>query len=201
MILKILLFIFIGESLAFSSLLSRNFCKVTQKKCVGSYNFLNFYKENCKNIECSGKHKYVCGQNICASSEDECNLYLHLLKIYKYGPLIFNNEEKKLLEKFKNNLSKCTFSKYTFRENDFCLNEGNCIEKTRGSRSTRAIYSSKKVACKCKNKLSYHCGKYCSVDSMACDYLKEQNTTLSTMRSINKKCGNKNKIFLRFLPF
>ena len=207
MISKILLFIFIGETFALSSLLSQNFCKINERKCVGSYNFLNIYQVNCKNVECIGEYKYACGKDKCAKTQEDCDLYLLLLEMYKFSKFfhsynkIFNIEEKKAFKIFNNKLQECPLNKNTFKEDDFCLNESNCVEKTRSFRSVRAIYSSKKVECKCTDKLSYHCGKYCTLDSIACDFLKEQNTTLSSTGSINKKCVKNNKIILRYFSF
>ena len=207
---KISVLIIIAEIIVFSnSLLSSRFCKISQKKCIGSYDLSNKYNINCTDIKCNGKHKYKCGQDTCATSRSECDTYLELTNLinsysmvfYKY--LVFQTasmtkfvQEREKLKIFNSKLSECSFNRYKFNSTDFCLNGKNCVEKHKFFKSKRIDFISKKINCKCSDRLSYHCGKYCTINNIACDYFFAKNKTLSL--SINKSCGNDNMIIFKY---
>ena len=208
MIFRILL-ILIWTEITISSLLSTNFCKISQKECFGSYDLLNRYRINCENIRCSGKYKYICGLDKCAVSRLECDMFKNLTKIlrsysqkthfYKYLALqaLSTNIaiEKEKLKQFEEKISHCSLMKYEYNSNDFCMMGNNSIEKKKIFNSIRFDYTSKIAKCKCPEGLQYNCDKYCTKNNFACDYLRD-HLSIRTNLSLCQSCGI-NKKFIK----
>jgi hypothetical protein len=92
--------------------------------------------------------------------------------------------EKNDFELLNKQIKDCAYRIYKFNSNDFCLNGKDC-KMIHRYRHKKII---KQIDCKCPNKQSFKCEKYCTIDSLACDFYKSkenkqyfQNITL---------CGN-----------
>jgi hypothetical protein len=175
---------------------STDFCILKQKKCKGYYDGLGNYHVNCDLIKCHGKLSYNCELNICSKNEHDCNEYN---KLQTYKKILFETQsftnimsEKKYLkernkiELFNENIHECANKTYEYESNDFCLNGRNC--KIIFEYGYRKFV--KKIDCKCPNKQSFKCGKYCTLDSNACDYYFKTNNE-SFIKQIND-CENDN---------
>ena len=80
---------------------------------------------------------------------------------------------------------------YKFELKDFCLNSNDC--KTFLGHRYKMV---KQVDCKCPNEKNYICGKYCTTDSIACNYFQLLNEIKYNLLNI-KNCGNQNSVYMK----
>jgi len=140
---KILITLFLAVHLTLS-LKSSDFCILTQQKeCKGYYDKHETYRIKCRQMKCHGKFNHDCGLNICSNNNIECENHN---QFELYMNLIFYVKE-------------CQEKKYEFNSNDFCLNN-NLIQQNCNNLHDH------------HSKQSFICGKYCTIDSMACDFYK-----------------------------
>lgn len=186
------------------SLKSSNFCMIKQQTCRGIYDETHQkYQTKCEFIKCFGKFNFNCGlnNNICSKNLTECNEYNKILLNNNIKILIglepslnikINNEKDKI-KNFNKHIQSCKNTIYKLNTNDFCLNGLNCFEKIITPTGFGYKYMNKKIDCKCPANNSFKCDKYCSTDSIACDFFKSNKTLF---KNINK-CGNNNVSILR----
>jgi hypothetical protein len=175
------------------SLKSTDFCiPKQQKECKGYYDRHKKYQIKCNTIKCHGKFSYDCGSDICSNNMNECKKY-NYRKMYSNNAfrmrIVLTSPTKQLSVKnsfklFTKQLKECEYRIYKFDSNDFCLNGKDC-KMIHRYRHKKII---KQIDCQCPNEQSFKCEKYCTIDSLACDFYKSkenkqyfQNITL---------CGN-----------
>ena len=187
------------------SLKSANFCKLEQKVCKGYYDTKQKYQTKCNSVECSERFKIKCSLNICSNNKTECNeykqmnSYVHILH-KKHSELKMTDKylrEKSSFETFNKHIKKCENKIYNFDQKDFCLNGKNCVEKLVSPTGLGYNYVNRKIDCKCPNELNFKCTKYyCTKDSIACDYYRENVKNKALFAKINN-CNNGNVSNLR----
>ena len=198
---KCLILILLAQLNFTFSLKSTDFCTIKQKECKGYNDESQNYQIKCNPIKCYGTFKHKCGEsNICSKNLAYCDEYNQLdshIKMIHEIQLIDSILNKKYLEQkkefilFKQHIQDCKIKTYKFQSIDFCENGRNC--KVLLGKGSKKI--AKEIDCKCPSQQSLKCGKYCSIDSNACDFY----------RSIkNKKyftniqdCGNHNATYFR----
>jgi hypothetical protein len=199
-ILLILLFRF---QLAMS-LKSSDFCITKQEVCKGFYNEKYNYQIKCELIKCNDKLSYECESNVCSKNKATCNEYKDMDIYLKILNLQLITTEQKLFQSefkdknrivfFKKHIKECKNKFYKFKSNDFCVNGQNCTEIVKIYKilafNHRSFLTSKNIHCKCPIKQSFSCGKYCTTDSIACDYYKLMKNEKKF--EIIKDCGNHN---------
>jgi hypothetical protein len=175
------------------SLKSTDFCiPKQQKECKGYYDRHQKYQIKCNTIKCHGTFNYDCGSDICSNNMNECKKYNKIKLIQNQSfrtRIVLTLTTKHLMEKndfelLNKQIKDCEYRIYKFNSNDFCLNGKDCriIDYYRHKKII------KQIDCQCPNKQSFKCEKYCTIDSLACDFYKSkenkqyfQNITL---------CGN-----------
>ena len=185
------------------SLKSTDFCIPKQKECKGYYDKQQNYQINCESIKCknNNKFKYECKANhICSNNITECNNYNRMYSFMKIliikHHIIFSTNHLNRINKFKlfeKNVSDCE-SNRIFKSDNFCVNGLNCVEKIKIMKSFGNKYNTKKSECKCPANKSFKCEKYCSTDSIACNYIKLNE---KKFKKRIKNCGNHNITFHR----
>jgi hypothetical protein len=184
---------------------------VKQKTCRGIYDETHQkYQTKCEFIKCFGKFHFNCGlnsNNICSKNLTECNEYNKIILNKNVKILIglepslnikINNNEKDKIKNFNKHIQNCKNTIYKLNTNDFCLNGLNCMERFVSPTALGYNYVKRKIDCKCPNEKGFKCGKYCTKDSNACDFLKSNKTSFVNI----DKCGNNNvSIFRSFFHF
>jgi hypothetical protein len=167
----------------------------------------NFYQTKCDLIECSDERfSFKCSKDICSNNKTECykyrklnsNLYILIGKHAALNPKMTDQylEERKSPQIFNKNIQVCKNKIYNLDKNDFCVNGVNCVEKIISSIGLGYNYVNKKIDCKCPNEKNFKCGKYCTKDSIACDYSKSNNNNKTFIANV-KSCDNDNFSFLK----
>ena len=198
---KSLIFLFLTLHLTLS-LKSTDFC-IKQQECKKIIKKNQILLAKCSSIKCNGKLKHECFSDICTKNEIECKKLIqadsfmksmNTLKIYIPK---FADRHSKITNKikfFKKDIKKCENNIYKFGPNNFCINGQNCIEIIKDMKgfgfNYRKLTTTKKIDCKCPNKQSFKCGKYCASDSLACEYYKANKNEIQ-LSHIND-CGNHN---------
>ena len=176
------------------SLKSTSFCRIEINVCQGYYDFKQIYQTKCNLIECSDRFKIKCfNSNICSNDIKECNDYKQLnSNVYIFISKLIGIKSKKRdqLEKFNRHIRLCKNNIYKFNTNDFCVNGLNCMDKLVSLTSRGNKQANKIVDCKCPNELSFKFSKYCTKDSIVCDFSFKSNT--NTLFNNIKNCGNGN---------
>jgi hypothetical protein len=183
------------------ALRSANFCHLKQKVCKGYYDKKQKYQTKCDLVECSDsddKLTIKCGlDHICSSNKTECNKYKQLNSYFTNSKFIKKYSKIKMnFDAFNNNLRGCQKKIYKFDKNDFCLLGIICVKKQVSPTGLGYNYVKKKTDCKCPNVKGFKCGKYCTKDSNACDYLKLNKNNKTFIENI-KTCDDGNVSFLR----
>ena len=204
---KILIICLLKLHLALA-LKSANFCTLKQKVCKGYYDTKQKYQTKCDLIECSDEtFSLKCSKDICSNNKTECNrykklnsnMYILIGKQAALNPKMTDQylEERKSLQIFNKNIQVCNYKIYKFDQNDFCVNGVNCVEKIISSFGLGYNYVNKKIDCKCPNEKSFKCAKFCTKDSIACDYSKSNNNNKTFIANV-KNCDNGNNSFLKY---
>ncbi len=189
-----------------SGLKSTDFCILKQKECRGYYDKQQQenYKIKCTPIKCHGKLAYECESNsICSVNKIECDEYRQMDSYRKIINTVqtfntkFANKHSMITNKiqsFNKEIKYCQNKYYKFKSNDFCLNGKNCAEVRKEligfGFSYRKITITRKIDCKCPASKSFKCDKYCTTDSIACDYYK--SLKIQNQFSNINECGNNN---------
>lgn len=176
-----------------------DYCKMTQVKCNGYYDYKNKYNKKCDRLNCGNKYKYECSTGVCATSRQSCDKLIHTYHLVKSIKSSHGyHKEMNKLTKFTNSFRTCPPIKYDLSSNDFCVNGLNCYQvETYTYRNIRNNIE-KLMVCPCIAEHTYHCGDFfCTVNSHACDSLKETN--LKAFNNSMKKCGNDNNIIQKYV--
>ena len=181
---------------------STDYCIQKQKECKGYYDNQQNYHTKCKPVKCNGKFSIQCGDksNICTNQKIKCTKYDNALSLFfkiidqKRTNDQYLTEKKKKIQIFNKHIKDCQNKIYKFKSNDFCLNGKNCVEirkeLTGFGFNYRKIKITKKIDCKCPASKSFKCDKYCTTDSIACDYYK--SLKIQNQFSNINECGNNN---------
>jgi hypothetical protein len=179
-----------------------DFCIEKQQECKGFYNENQSYHTKCELIKCHSKFNNSCGLNYCSRKKTEC-IQFHdlnsqmniLIQTKPITPTLFAKYSEIITEFniFKNKFKDCENKLYQLNLNDFCLNGINCKKLT----DYGFHQMTKRIDCKCPSKQSFKCGKYCTKDSIACDYYKT-NEKNKHFNKIND-CGNNHIFISRYL--
>ena len=102
---------------------------------------------------------------------------------------------------FNKEIKYCANKIYNFQANDFCVNGKNCIiEKKKVIGSIFGLINflsrnhiAEKTECHCPNEKSFKCGKYCTIDSNACNNYR-LIVTKKYFQNI-KQCDNHNSTY------
>jgi len=195
-IILIILLLTLHSALALKSV---NFCNLKHRVCKGFYDSKQKYQTKCDLVECSDERFTIkCNKDICSNNKTECNQ----LNILIREQAAFNSkltgqylEERKKFEICKNNI-------YKFDQNDFCVNGLNCEKKIVSPTALGYNYVRRKIVCKCPNEKRFKCGKYCTKDSISCDYF---TSNIKLFDTNIKKCNNNyydnNSIFSFFRSY
>jgi len=188
------------------SLKSNDFCILKQKECKGFYDKQHKYYKVCELIKCQKPFNNDCGFNICSIYKNKCSEYFnHYSKLTLAIPSIDayfadrNFELRKKFYLFNKHIPECKSKAYTFKSKDFCSNGEYCFMVKNNAKNfalNRKIKS--KIDCKCPRENSFKCGKYCTSNSIACDFFKSNSNKKNTnffKKIIN--CGNNNTIFYK----
>jgi len=154
-------------------------CFLKQQECKGIYDKQQNYQTECNLIKCHGIFQFECILDTCSQSITECNeynqinFYINILndKLIETNNATTKNsklfqkylKETMKLNEFNSYIPDCLNKTYTFESKDFCLN--NAVSK-------------------CPANQSFICGKYCSLNSIACDY-QEMKSNESIVKSIS----------------
>jgi len=178
----IILLLTLHSALAFKS---ANFRNLKQKVCKGFYDTKQKYQTKCDLVECSDERFTIkCSQDICSNNKTECNQ----LNILIRKQAAFNSKmTDQYLEKERKKFEICRNIIYKFDTNDFCVNGLNCEKKIVSPTALGYNYVRRKIVCKCPNEKRFKCGKYCTKDSISCDYFTSNIKLFDT--NINK-CNN-----------
>jgi hypothetical protein len=213
MLKKSTLIIFILALHLIFGLKSTDYCIRKQKECKGYYDKQQNYHTKCKPVKCNGKFNIECGgeSNICTSNKIKCTKYKNSLSLFfKIISEIKNNDplfaakyltEKNKIQIFNKHIKDCQNKIYKFKSNDFCLNGQNCVETRKEligfGFNYRKITLTKTIDCKCPASKSFKCGKYCTTNSITCDYYKlfENQNQFTNIT----ECGNHNITVHRYL--
>ena len=143
------------------------------------------YCKGRESIKCHGIFRYECGESnthICSKSKNNCNKYnlyvTKLITVPSTDPLFAIKELKQINDfyLFKRQILDCQNIKmYVFKSNEICFNQKYC----------KLI---REYDCNCPLKISFKCGKYCTIDSISCVFYKSSGNFLSK-NNIND-CGN-----------
>ncbi len=128
---------------------SNDFCIIKQKECKGFYDLKNNYKTKCNLIKCHGQFKYESSPNICSNNKTALDLYNKWLILIKENAIDSNAAKKFKL--FNKHINDCKNKSYRFNSNDFCIKTKNC-----------SLTQLKR----------FECGKYCTINSISCNYYK-----------------------------
>jgi hypothetical protein len=204
---KSIIFLFLALHLAIG-LKSIDFCTSKQQECKGIYDKNQNYQIKCEPIKCHEPFSYKCGFNICTSNKTKCEEYTKMnvyMKIaLKSNVVSLINEEKylvgrKKLDLFRKNIPNCQKKPYKFESNDFCVSGIYCTEVRIDPKGFGYFHKMRKqIDCKCPAGKSFKCGKYCTTDSIACDYYKSNENNNKCFDKI-KDCGNNDITFFRYL--
>lgn len=186
---KILVILFLIFNLTLS-LKSINFCKLEQKVCKGYYDTKQKYQTKCGLNDCPKKFSIKCSINICSNNKTECKVFKQLNSYVNY---VLEKEDKinpKIEErnKFIKHTEVCENKIYKYDSNDFCFAGMSCIKRFVSLSGLGYNYANKKIDCKCPIEYSFKCGRYCTIDSNACDYYKSNENKI-LFSKINK-CSN-----------
>jgi hypothetical protein len=179
--------------------------------CLKPTDFCNF-KQACNNLndkqqqddvngcestmKCPETFSHDCGSAICSRNITECKIY-NKMKLYlsmdlegQTVPAVSAKHmmEKKRLKLFTKQIKECgEYKLYKYKPADYCLNGVNCklINRFRYHKMTTQI------DCECPSKQSFKCGKYCTKDSLACDFYTLNSNMKYYFRKI-AHCGNEN---------
>jgi hypothetical protein len=178
------------------------FCILRQQECKGFYDRSQNYQIKCNKVKCHGTFKHACESNICSNNVTVCedyskmNMKQNILLSKQVLNLVFalrHMQERENIKSFKNQFKDCKNKVYEFKSNDFCVNGNNCkiilgyrYQVTRPSN------------CRCPRKKSFECDKYCTTNSIACDYYKSMRNKkqFANIKDI-KECGNQNSTYYR----
>ena len=184
---KSIIFLFLTLNLVFG-LNPIDFCSSKQQECKGIYDKNHTYQIKCEPIKCHKPFSYKCGLNICARNKTKC------ISLTKHH---FMNEEENKIKLFKKNVLECQNQNYNFETNDLCVNGKNCFEINNNLKgfgfNYRKLKTTEKIDCKCPRRQNFKCGKYCSTNSIACDYHKSAKN--EKLISQIKGCGNNDRIY------
>ena len=164
---------------------STDFCVLKQKECKGYYNENQIYKIECNSIKCHGAFRYDCVSNICTNKVTECskykkmNTYFNILNTIRSIDTILyakNLNQTIKIKTFNHNIKDCNNKIYKFQKNDFCINGKNCLVKRKIGNifSFNYVYGKtifRGTECHYPNEQSFKCGKLCTIDSNACNYV------------------------------
>ena len=118
-----------------------------QKECKGFYDTKNNYKTKCNLIKCPGEFKYECSPNICSKNQTALDLYNKWVLLIKENAI--DSKAAKQFKLFNKHINNCKNKVYRFNSNDFCIKIKNC-----------SLNGQKK----------FECGKYCTKNSIECNY-------------------------------
>ena len=157
---------------------STDFCIPNdQKECKGYYDRHKQYQMKCNTIKCHGTLSYECGSDICSNNMIDCIKYDEIKLIsnkpFRTRTMMSTTSIKQLKEKndfdlLNRQIKKCKYKLYKFKSTDFCLNGRICRIILR-YRHQKVI---EKIDCQCPKEQSFKCDKFCTSDSLACDYFK-----------------------------
>jgi hypothetical protein len=187
---KFLIIVLLNVHLAIS-LKSRDFC-IRNQVCG---------KKKCKLIKCPDKtFSNDCGSDICSKNITECKKY-NDRKLYlniEFDSRIFHalstkqQIENEKFEFFKKHILDCKFVDSKFKPNDYCLMNDKICRIVHHFRYQKII---EEKDCECPKKQSYKCGKYCTTNSLACEYF-ESNKIKKRLNNITN-CSNDEIIFFK----
>jgi hypothetical protein len=164
------------------SLKSSGLCMIKQQVCNGFYDENQNYKIKCGSIKCHGAFNFTCGLNICSNKKSECDeinkfgSYLKYLQQAQYfNPKIETKylKEKEKIDLFNKHIRDCGDKVFNFDSNDFCIKKRNCMKLS--GFGYLGYEMLRKTECKCPSNKSFQCGKLCSIDSNACDFLRSKD--------------------------
>ena len=170
---------------------SKDFCFLKQKECKGFYDKSKKYQIKCNFIKCPATFSYDCGFNFCSKNISSCNKYTKMYSTKHVNPMLAAKDSNKTNEiiSFYKNVRACQNKIYEFKSNDFCVNGRNC----KAALYFHYFVTKKAVDCHCPKKKSFKCGKYCVIDSNACNYYKSQKN--KKQYSKIKDCVNNNSTY------
>ncbi len=190
-----------------NSLKSTDFCILKQQQCKGYYDKQQNYQTKCNPIRCHGTFSFECGFNICSDKLIECNKYNQYYSYMKIFQIQASNEMLSVRHlKDLNNFNlfnkyipdcKHKISEFQQKLDDFCLNGENCVEIRKALKGFYYYEMSKQIDCKCPAKQSFKCDKYCTTDSIVCDYFKLKEESNSKNVIDIKDCGNHNSTYFK----
>ena len=145
-------------------------------------------------MKCPETFSHDCGFNICSKNITECKkyndgkFYLSIELEAKTMPAVSAKHvmEKKRFKLFNKQIKECEYKLNKLKSADYCLNGINCILINR----FKYHKYHKQIDCECPSEQSFKCGRYCTKDSLACDFYK-QNKNKKHFQNITH-CGNDN---------
>jgi hypothetical protein len=164
------------------SLKSTHLCMIKQQECKGFYDENKNYEIKCEPIKCHGAFNFTCGLNICSNKKSECdeiNKFGSNLKYLQQAQYIYQSTETKYLNEkesidlFNKHIRDCGDKVFNFDSNDFCIKKRNCMKLS--GFGYLGYEMLRKTECKCPSNKSFQCGKLCSIDSNACDFLRSKD--------------------------
>lgn len=171
---------------------SISFCNRKQQECKGLYDRYQIYQTKCELSKCHGeyKYKYECGSKICTKNITACDDYVQMML---YFNLIVDKHSKQTdrIKLFNRHIKDCKIETYKFKPDDFCKNGQKCNTDI----YIRLNKMIKPVNCQCPANLSFRCGKYCSINSIACDFYKSKENKKQLIKI--KDCGNNNNRYIK----
>ena len=153
-------------------------------------------KKKCPLIKCPDKtFSNDCGSNICSKNITECKkynygkFYLSIKLEAKIMPAVSAKHlmEKKRFKLFNKQIKECEYKLNKLKSADYCLNGINCIIINR----FKYHKYHKQIDCECPSEQSFKCGKYCTKDSLACDFYTQNKNKKHYFQYITH-CGNDN---------
>jgi hypothetical protein len=185
---------------------SNDFCIPKQEECKGFYDNHQQYQTQCNTLKCNGDLNNQCGLKLCSKTTTDCYNYRTMidsyLKIRRFSFRVFyTNKEvenkRDSIKSFNRLINNCANKIYQFNSGDFCINNSkNCFEKKKIRKRFGYNYKFTQVDCKCPIEISFKCDKYCTTNSIACDYFKMNENKKKNTTNIISNCKNNNELYL-----
>jgi hypothetical protein len=185
-----------------ATLKPNDFCIRKQQECKGFYDRKHNYHNKCELMKCIGTFKNDCGFNICSKYKNNCvhyfNIYTNLALSIPSIDAFFalkDFEKQKKFHLFNKQIPDCNkYQIYKFESKDFCSNEDNCFMiNNYFKRFSHNLQITNKIVCNCPSKQSFKCGKYCTTNSIACDFFRSDKIKNKII-----DCDNQNMTFSRY---
>jgi hypothetical protein len=163
-----------------ATLKPNDFCTLKQQECNGFYDKQHNYHIECELMKCNGAFTNDCGFNICSRNKNKCTDYSYFYsKLALLTPSVDaffalkDFEKQKKFRLFNKQIPDCKNKIYKFESKDFCSNKDNCFMiNNYFKRFSHNLQITNEIDCKCPSKQSFKCGKYCTTNSIACDFFK-----------------------------